>query len=56
MSNTTAMLWILVIVEIVGFVLILSPQVNQWERANGYPYGQMCNSIFTGYINTCPTR
>lgn len=27
--------------------------VNAWEKANGYPYGKMCNSIFTAYVDTC---
>lgn len=27
--------------------------VSDWERANGYPYGKMCNSVFTLYVDTC---
>jgi hypothetical protein len=30
-----------------------SVHVNAWEKANDYPYGKMCNSIFTGYVDTC---
>ncbi len=30
------------------------PLINQWERDHNYPYGQMCNSIFTGWVDTCP--
>jgi len=27
--------------------------ISQWERSHDYPFGQMCNSVFTGYVNTC---
>jgi hypothetical protein len=26
-----------------------------WERAAGYPYGKMCNSFWTGHVDTCPS-
>lgn len=32
----------------------LLPWVHQWEREQGFPYGKMCHSIFTGYVDTCP--
>lgn len=37
-------------------VLMLTwlPLVNAWERAAGYPFGKMCHSIFTAYVDTCP--
>lgn len=33
--------------------LVNVPRIHAWERANGYPYGHMCDSIFTGFVNTC---
>jgi hypothetical protein len=39
------------------FVLACSiPRIDAWEKAHGYPFGQMCNSIATGYVDTCPHR
>jgi hypothetical protein len=29
------------------------PHIHAWEKANAYPYGKMCNSIFTAYVDTC---
>jgi len=34
-------------------LFVASVNVNAWEKANAYPYGKMCNSIFTGYVDTC---
>lgn len=34
-------------------LFVVSANVHAWEKANAYPYGHMCNSIFTGYVNTC---
>ena len=36
-------------------LFVLSANVKAWEKANDYPYGKMCNSIFTGYVDTCRT-
>lgn len=36
----------------IGFAII--PTIHEWERANDYPYGKMCNSAFTFYVDTCP--
>lgn len=36
------------------FILILAPASTQWEKAHGYPFGRMCNSMFTGWADTCP--
>lgn len=33
--------------------LISVPSIHAWERQAGYPYGKMCNSVFTGYVDTC---
>lgn len=39
----------------IGVILLVSlPIINKWEKANNYPYGLMCHSIFTGYVDTCP--
>jgi hypothetical protein len=49
-------------ITFVGLLVALTVTVlsgmalSQWERENGYPFGQMCNSIFTGYANTCPAK
>ena len=39
----------------IGLIALLaaSAQIGQWEKANGYPFGQMCNSVFTGWVDTC---
>lgn len=35
-----------------GAVSIL-PKVHSWEQKNHYPYGKMCDSVFTMYKDTC---
>lgn len=30
------------------------PNLSRWEKAHKFPFGQMCNSIFTGWVDTCP--
>lgn len=35
---------------------LAGPPIARWERANGFPFGQMCNSVFTGFVDTCPHR
>ena len=42
----------LAMVSLVGLSVAV-PRINAWEKANAYPYGKMCNSIFTGYADTC---
>jgi hypothetical protein len=32
------------------------PAVSAWEKANGFPFGRMCNSVFTGFVDTCPVQ
>lgn len=27
--------------------------IHAWEKANSYPFGKMCNSVFTLYVDTC---
>ena len=34
-------------------MIIAGDKIGQWEQANGYPFGQMCNSVFTGWVDTC---
>ena len=39
----------------IAFALIVGlPEINAWEKNAGYPYGKMCNSVFTLYQDTCP--
>lgn len=51
-------IWLTVAAHILaGAIMSLThgvPAIDAWEKANGYPYGKMCNSIFTGYVDTCP--
>lgn len=35
-------------------LVLFRPAVNAWEKAHNFPYGQMCDSIFTNHVNTCP--
>jgi hypothetical protein len=37
-----------------GIMAIIA--VHAWEKANNYPLGFMCKSVFTGYVDTCPKR
>lgn len=44
---------------VLAFTLGLIPAtfaIDKWERQNGYPYGKMCNSIFTLNKDTCHGR
>jgi len=35
-------------------LIVVSPAINAWEKANGYPYGRMCDpNIFNLYQSTC---
>ena len=44
----------------VAFVLTIltlfniAGEINHWERRHSYPYGKMCNSVFSGGVDTCP--
>lgn len=49
--RTAVVLLSLLVLTTWGFAMI--PSINKWEREAGYPYGKMCNSVFTGYVNTC---
>ncbi len=40
----------------IAMLVVGVPQINAWEKAHAYPYGQMCNSVFTGYQDTCPSH
>lgn len=34
-------------------IMLNMHRVHEWEKDVGYPYGKMCNSIFTGFVDTC---
>ncbi len=55
MSNSDMVLGILAAcaLMLVCIVAAIGP-IHQWERANNYPYGKVCNSVFTGWQDTCP--
>jgi hypothetical protein len=42
----------LITISLSGLILGV-PRINAWEAANNYPYGHMCDSVFTGFVNTC---
>lgn len=41
-------------VAVLAALIVLTPTATQWEKANGYPFGRMCYSLFTGWQDTCP--
>jgi hypothetical protein len=43
----------IILIGIIGNVVGPNSFLNQWEKHNVYPFGRMCNSIFTGYVDTC---
>jgi hypothetical protein len=51
--TTTALVLLTLAAPVVGLLYVV-PAVNAWELANNYPYGKMCNSIFTANVDTCP--
>lgn len=51
MAQVTA--WVVTLGLIVALFATL-PAIHRWEREAGYPYGKMCNSVFTLYVDTCP--
>jgi hypothetical protein len=34
-------------------LIYIVPTVNRWEREANYPYGKMCRSVFTAFVDTC---
>lgn len=48
----------LVVLGHIGIGLIVAaPHISAWEKANGYPYGRMCDpNIFNLYTSTCNKR
>jgi heme/copper-type cytochrome/quinol oxidase subunit 3 len=48
----TAIVGLIAITWAIG-LLFAAPQIHAWEKANGYPFGHMCNSVFTLYADTC---
>ncbi len=49
-ATILALAWTAVVAVLLG----AQPAINAWERSRGYPYGRMCDSIFTGFEDTCP--
>jgi hypothetical protein len=41
----------LVLLAMIGIASL--PTIHTWERNAGYPWGKMCNSAFTFYVDTC---
>lgn len=50
MKTAFACLFVLLIACV---ALANSHRIHAWEKQAGYPYGRMCNSIFTAYVDTC---
>lgn len=52
------MFWLSIIVLIFSAFppINLVGSIHKWEQANDFPYGRMCNSIFTLYEDTCPKQ
>lgn len=53
--NAPATIAVACVLSALVLLLASTPRIQAWERANGYPYGRMCQSIFTAYVDTCPT-
>jgi hypothetical protein len=52
MRAVTILLTTLAVTVVVLTTLV--PLINGWEHDHNYPYGRMCNSVFTGWSDTCP--
>jgi hypothetical protein len=53
--------WTGISVALIAFIGVVSwaiivglIAIKTWEKANNYPFGFMCKSVFTGYVDTCP--
>jgi hypothetical protein len=55
MNNTDRVTALVVGLVVIGLAVLAAslPTIHAWEKAHGYPYGKMCNSVFTGYVDTC---
>lgn len=51
--QTTSLVALALILSTAIVALVNVPRIQAWEKANGYPFGRMCHSIFTGYADTC---
>ena len=49
--KTLTAVFIILAIALAGLMSV--PQIHAWEKANNFPYGKICNSIFTAYENTC---
>lgn len=54
LDNSRIVIMLAGIVVFASVLLLSRNHTHEWERNAGYPFGQMCNSIFTGYADTCP--
>jgi hypothetical protein len=54
-NNTDRVMGLVAGLVVVGLAVLAAslPSIHAWEKARGYPYGKMCNSVFTGYVDTC---
>jgi hypothetical protein len=52
---THVVLGALCIGTIIG-LLVSSAYINRWEHKHDYPFGRMCNSVFTLWEDACPTK
>lgn len=43
-----------VVLMTIGSLIFTYPNIRRWEKSHNYPFGQMCYSVFTMWVNTCP--
>ena len=54
---TKAICSIAVLAVLIETLLVGVPMIGQWEKANGFPFGRMCDAnIFNLYQSSCPAR
>lgn len=57
LSTIFGIVSIIGMIVLTGYMLLAVDNISKWERANGYPYGRMCDpNIFNLYHSTCPVR
>lgn len=56
MDSFPAFVCAVLVFGIVAIMAAMLPHIHAWEKANDYPYGKICNSAFTFYVDTCPKR
>jgi hypothetical protein len=47
------MKWLLALILCLAVLVAALPTIHAWERDNDYPFGKMCHSVFTGFVDTC---